>query len=280
MKRSVTSLLLLACFLMASACSQSPQRLLDAANRYHDKKKYPEASILYRKAIAKDKTFAEAYYREGLNLLDQNNPVEASKFLRRAVDLNPNNADAEIKLAEIYLTAYALDPQKFKNLLPEIKDLTGKILKRDPHDFHGIRLQAFIYLADKNMPKAIETFQVANQLRPHSRELVGWLAQTLVADQQFGEAEKLMRDMIAHDKTWGPAYDLLFVQYSKQNKTPAAEQILKDRITNDTQNSLSYINYSNFLLAHQRYPEAEQTMKKLLDDPKACGSPDRLLTGF
>ena len=51
--------------LFSTACTQSPEKLIAAGNRYHDKKKYTEASILYQKAIGKDKTNAEAYYREG-----------------------------------------------------------------------------------------------------------------------------------------------------------------------------------------------------------------------
>jgi len=174
--------------LFASACSQSPQRLVAAGDRYHDKQKYREASILYRKAIAKDKKYAEAYYREALNLLDQKKDADASRFLRRAVDLNPNNTDAEIKLAQIYLNAYALDQKRFANLLPEIKDLSANILRRNPNDYHGVRLQAFLYLAGKDMPNAVETFQRANQLKPYSRDVVGWLAESLAADSQFDRA--------------------------------------------------------------------------------------------
>ncbi|HEX6546831.1 MAG TPA: hypothetical protein VF023_11025, partial [Bryobacteraceae bacterium] len=155
---------LICALLLASGCNQSPQHLVEAANRYHDKKKYQEASILYRKAIAKDKTYADAYYREGLNLLDQKKAIEAARFLRRAVDLNSNNTDAEIKLSEIYLTAYSYDKKKFHTLLPEVKDLTAKILAKDPKDFYGLRLQAFLYLADKDLPKALATFEEANAI--------------------------------------------------------------------------------------------------------------------
>ena len=105
--------------LFSAACSQSPQRLLATANRYHDNKKYKEASILYQKVIAKDKTNAEAYYREGLNLIDSHEGVQAAGYLRRALDLKPDNADAATKLAEIYLTVYASNPQKYTTLLTD-----------------------------------------------------------------------------------------------------------------------------------------------------------------
>lgn len=254
--------------LFASACNQSPQRLVDAANRYHDKKKYQEASILYRKAISKDKTFEEAYYREGLNLLDQKNAIEASKFFRRAVDLNPNNTDAEIRLSEIYLTAYASDPKKFHTLLPEVKELTAKILARDPKDFNGIRLEAFLFLADKNLPKALACFEEANEIRPHSHEVVGWLVQALVADGQWERAEKLAQEMIAHDKTWGPAYDFLFVQYLRRKRPADAENVLKERVANDPASKIGLINYGNYLLQTNRYGQAQAQMQRVLNDPK------------
>jgi tetratricopeptide (TPR) repeat protein len=269
----------LVCALIVSGgCRQSPEHLVDAGNRYHDKKKYQEASILYRKAIAKDKTYADAYYREGLNLLDQKNAIEAARFLRRAVDLNPNNTDAEIKLSEIYLTAYAYDKKKFHTLLPEVKDLTAKILAKNPKDFYGLRLQAFLYLADRNLPKALATFEEANAIKPYSRDVVGWLAQALVANGQWEEAEKLSRDMIAHDKTWGPAYDFLFVQYLDRKRPDEAEAVLKERVANDPSSETALINYSNYLLQTNRYDQAQAEMNRVLNDPKAFPN-GRLLMG-
>jgi tetratricopeptide (TPR) repeat protein len=266
--------------LFATACSQSPQRLVEAGNRYHDKHKYQEASILYRKAIAKDKTYGEAYYREGLNLLEQKNAVESAKFLRRAVDLNPNNSDAEVKLSEIYLTAYAYDQKKFRSLLPEVRDLTAKILQRNPKDFHGVRLQAFLYLTDKDLPKALAAFEEANQLQPYSREVVGWLAQALTANNQFDEAEKVARGMIAHDKSWGPAYDFLFVQYMQRKRTADAEAVLRERVANDPASDVAVINYSNYLLQTNRYNEAEAQMKTVLADPKRFPNGRQLVGDF
>ena len=97
----------LCALLFSAACSQSPEKLLATANRYHQSKKFKEASILYQKVIAKDKTNAEAYYREGLNLLDDHQPFQAVGFLRRAVDLRPDNTDAAVNLsAKIQIDAF------------------------------------------------------------------------------------------------------------------------------------------------------------------------------
>src|SRR5208283_223019 len=268
MKRFV-SLVALAGFLFLAACSQSPQRMIESGNKYHNNKKYKEASILYRKAIAKDKTNAEAYYREGLNMLDQANPGEAAQFLRRAVDLKPDNVDAGGKLAEIYLAAYASNPKKLKTLLPEIKDLTDKVLKYQPNSFEGARLQAFVYLTEQNVPKAVEYFEKALKIKPYSTEVVGWLAQAYASTGRPEEAEKLCRDMIAHDKTWGPSYDFLFLLYSNQKKSAEAEEVLKLRLQNDPTSPLAVKNMANYYLSTNREPQGEAVIKTVLNDPKS-----------
>jgi tetratricopeptide (TPR) repeat protein len=254
--------------LLAAGCSQSPQKLLATANKYHDNKKYEEASILYQKVLIKDKTNAEAYYRQGLNLLDQGKIREAVGYLRRAVDLQPSNADAETKLAEIYLTAYAQDPKRNKSLLPDVRDLDTKILQRDPNSFNGLRLAALLALSDKETDKAIATFEKANKVKPYSRELIGWYAETLIQAGKTAEGIALITDMLAHDKSWGQGYDLLFVQYRRSGELEKAEQVLRDRVASDPANATGIQNLANYQLATGRYDQAETTIKKLLGDKK------------
>src|SRR3982751_2478808 len=267
-------------FLVCTACTQSPEKLIATGNRYHNQKKFKEASILYQKAIAKDKTNAEAYYRQGLNLLDDGNPVEASKYFRRAVDLKPSNIDAEVKLAEIYIGAYASNPAKFKNLLADAKELDNKILQQNPNSFDGTRIQALLYLADNDRDKALESFGKANKIKPHSREMIGWYAQALIGAQRSQEAEALLRDMISHDKTWGPSYDFLYALYSRQNDKAKAENILQERVQNDPSSPVAVQNLSSFLLLANRYDEAEALVKRVVNDKKNFPAGREMLGDF
>lgn len=276
----LSALALLGAILFSAACTQSPQKLISVANKYHQQKKYKEASILYQKAIAKEKTNAEAYYREGLNLLDDRNPGEASKYLRRAIDLKPDNVDAEAKLAEIYLSAYASDPKKFKALVPEIRELTAKILQRQPNSFNGIRLQAFVYLTEQNKEQALQEFAKANQIKPYSRDLVGWYAEALIAAGRTEEAEALLRDMIAHDKTWDPAYDLLFVQYSKNKDAGKAEAILRERAQNEPKSAAAVESLANFLGASNRFAEGEAVLRRAGADRQDFPNGDEMLGDY
>lgn len=260
-------------FLLSTACTQSPENLIATGNRYHDRKKFKEASILYQKAIAKDKTNAEAYYREGLNLIDSayqdpNAYREAVKFLRRAIDLKPENTDAETKLAEIYLAAYASNPKQNKAFLTDIKELDGKILQHDPNSFDGVRIQGMIHLAENDREAALKAFDRANRIRPHSRDLISWYAEALTQAKRGPEAEALVRDMLAADKTWAPGYDFLFLLYSRQNDRAKAESVLRERVKNDPASPVAVQNLANYLLANNRFDEGEAEMKRVLNDKK------------
>jgi tetratricopeptide (TPR) repeat protein len=265
---------------LLTSCRPSPEKLLASANKYHQNKKYKEASILYQKVINKDKKNAEAYYREGLNLLDEGSPVEASQYLRRAIDLKPDNTDAESKLAEIYLTAYLSNQKRFKALLSEIEDLKAKILQQNPNSFSGLRLQALLELADHKTDEALADFQKANKIEPHSRQLVGWYAQALLAAGHPDQAEALVRDMLNHDKAWGPGYDFLFLLYGRNKEPQKQEAVLRERVTNEPTSPVAITNLSDYLLATGRYDEANGLIKRVLDDRKAFPSAREMVGNF
>src|SRR5438309_11464858 len=87
-RQILTCLLLLA---ISASCSRDPNvikaRYLQNGNKYFDKGKFKEASIMYRTAIQKDQKFGEAYYRLALTELKVDQPFAAVQSLRRAVEL-------------------------------------------------------------------------------------------------------------------------------------------------------------------------------------------------
>jgi tetratricopeptide (TPR) repeat protein len=119
MKR-FTFLLILCLFVLAS-CSRDPevaaQKYISNGNKYFDRGKYKEASIMYRRALQKNMRSGEAWYRLGLTNLKigQSGLIgEARRNFLRAVDLDKanKNDDAVAKLADIDLLAYLADPQR------------------------------------------------------------------------------------------------------------------------------------------------------------------------
>jgi tetratricopeptide (TPR) repeat protein len=279
MKQVLAFVAVCALFVLSS-CSQSSEKLLAAGNKYHQAKKYQDASILYQKAIAKNKLNAEAYYREGLNLLDDQKVGEAVSFLRRAVDLQPSNSDAATKLAEIYLTAYQADPKKYQPLLADVKELDSKILAHDATSYSGLRIKAISMFSEGRTDDALPVFEQANKIKPYSRDLVGWYAQALSQAQKSDQALALVNDMLAHDKTWPQGYQFLFMYYGRLGDKEKAEASLRDHAKNDPTNETAVTNYANFLAASKRIPEAEAAMRQILNDKKSFPNGHQIVGDF
>src|SRR5580698_7984153 len=91
------------------SCSSDPnylkQKYLDSGNKYFEKKNLSAASIMYRKAIEKDRKFGPAYYHLALVDIQLQRTSDAYNSLRRAFELlkpgTPDANDATLKLSEI-----------------------------------------------------------------------------------------------------------------------------------------------------------------------------------
>ncbi|MBV8845802.1 MAG: hypothetical protein JO307_23585, partial [Bryobacterales bacterium] len=128
----------------AVSCTRDPkvkaQRYLDNGNKFFSKAKYREASIMYRSALKQDLRFGEAYYRLGLTDLKLAAYGDAVRMLIRAVELQPDNADAAAKLSNLYVLASLQDSQHSAELLKSAKELASKLIAKDPRSFDGHRV--------------------------------------------------------------------------------------------------------------------------------------------
>ena len=86
--------------------------------------------------------------------------------------------------------------------------------------------------------------------------------------------------MIAHDKTWGPSYDFLFLLYSNQKKTAEAEEVLKLRLQNDPTSPLAVKNLASYYLATNREAQGEAVIKTVLNDPKSFPNGREMIGDF
>lgn len=265
--RGLVTLVLL---LGLAACSRDPkvqaQRYVENGNKFFDKGKFKEASIMYRRALQKDLRFGEAYYRLGLTDLRLAAYGDAGRMLRRAVELEPNNTDAITKLADLLLLASRQDNPQSAALRKEVLDLGGRLIQRDPQSYDGHRLRGQVALLKRDFPTAIDELGKANAAKPNQPNLVLSYFQALAANNQLPEADQLARDLIAKEKGYGPIYDLLYLQYARQNKMSDAEQILKLKAANNPQRA----NYQLQLAAHyfltSRRPEMDAVMERLMDE--------------
>ena len=265
--------LLLVALLIGSSCSRDPnvakRKYLESGNRYFDKGKFKEASIMYRSALKKDVRYGEAYYRLGLTHLKLNSIAAAERSLRRAFELLPKGSpemlDTTVKLSDIYLIAYSTDTRRDKVYESTLRDFVSLLPK---NSFDRLRLEAYMAWRNGDVDTALLRFQEAASLKPTDANLALARAQVLIGKNQFEEAEKLIMDLIARDKTNGPAYDVLYAQYLRLNRAADAEKIRKDKADNNP----TVIEYRFQLAAHyfqmNRRDEAARVMDAVVADRK------------
>src|SRR5690348_7313018 len=198
MKRAIL-LCILPLVLVLASCSRDPkvvrQRYVDNGNKYFDRGKYKEASIMYRRALQKDLRFGEAWYRLGLTNLKLGQYGEARRDFSRTTELEPNNVDGFVKLGDIDLAAYLLDPRGNRAALTELKEIIDSLFKKDPKSYDGLRLSGYVELTQRDLKKAIQSFEAADQVKPGQPDLVLSLVQTLFADNQPDAGEKYAKDL-------------------------------------------------------------------------------------
>ncbi len=271
---------LLGLALCIASCSLDPkaqaQRYVNNGNKFFEKAKYKEASIMYRRALQKDMKSGEAYYRLGLTEINLLAFGDAARALRRAIELQPTNTDAINRLAEIFLIASSQDAQHSKDMRMEARELAQKLLQANPNSYEGHRLLGQLALLDKDLPTATNELSTAYKIN-NKTDLALPLFQALALGGRGADAEKLARDVIGRDKTFGQMYDLLYAQYMTTNRIAEGEQLLKQKVeANPTQQ-----NYLLQLVAHyyasKRLDEMDAALQQLTDEKRFPGG--HLLAG-
>jgi len=256
--------------LLLAACSTDPkvqaQRAVDNGNKFYSKARYREAALMYRRALQKDLKSGEAYYRLGLTELKLSAYGNAAHMLRRAVELQPANADAITKLADLYVLSAYSDRQHVAESAKEARELAEKLVQLDPKSYDGHRLLAQLALLEGKPQEAIDQFALANAAKPNTPALVTMYFEALVKNNQFPEAEKLARALIASDKSYSPIYNVLYVQYMRQKNPDAAEELLKLKLANNPTKAAFILDLAQHYYMTSRRADLDVMMQRLNDE--------------
>ncbi|MEQ1945655.1 MAG: tetratricopeptide repeat protein [Bryobacteraceae bacterium] len=264
-------LLLLPFAFLLVACNRDPkaqaQRYVENGNKFFEKAKYKEASIMYRRALQQDLRFGEAYYRLALTQLKLSSYGDAARALRRAVELQPDNADAASKLADIYMIASTQDEAHAEEMKKEARDLADKLLQQHPDSFDGHRLLGQLAFLDHDSKKAVEELQEAYRLKKTSQVSIV-LFQALISSEKPAEALKFGREIITNDKTYAPVYDVMYAQYMREGKTADAEAILNEKIENNSKQPTYLLQLLGHYMANNQQNKVDEVLVRLTDEKK------------
>jgi tetratricopeptide (TPR) repeat protein len=242
MKRCLSAVIVL---ISLTACNRDPNvakvKYVENGNKYFNNGKYKEALIMYRNALKRDLKYGEAYYRAGLAELKLQRWAGAAANLHRAVELQPENLDAHVRLTNLYLNVYLADQRRPKNLLAELKSLSDKLTQRFPKSYDDERLKGYLGIFENNPKTALDHFAKANSIKPDQQDLVLVYMQTLAGTGQPQEAEKLGRDLIEKQPSALSIYDALFLHYIRTKRVPEAERTLQQKVQNNPKVADGYL---------------------------------------
>jgi tetratricopeptide (TPR) repeat protein len=268
MKRVVCVCILVASLAASSGCGVSKQGYLAKGNALFAAGKYDDASLNYRKAIQKDLSFGEAYYRLGLTAikLDQE-PLALEAFLH-AVQLQPGNVDAKERFGDLCLSFYLADRSHPQALYTQIKKISDELISKNGNSYEGLMLKGYLASTDRKLPQAIEFFQKALHVNPSNAGVVTELVTLLMQNGQIKEGQDLAMDLIVRQKTsYGPIYDLLYAFYADNNRGPAAENILQIKVKNNPKNADYIVQLARHYSRLEKPVQMQGALRRLLDDP-------------
>lgn len=266
------SALVIALLLVLGGCNRDPKvvsrKYVENGNKYFQKGKFKEASLLYRQALTKDRLNGDAYYRLAKTDLKLGRSSDAYRSLRRAYELQKDNAEVMTTFGDLCLMGYLGDPKRPKFLLDDVTELSGNLLKKDPKSFSGHRLQGYLALAEGKTNEAFASFKTANSIRPLERDVVIALIQIYDMKDNFPEGEKLARELIAKEPGYRDIYSLMYVAYLRHKRPDDAEAILKESVKNNPKEAYFAIRLASHYASLQKKTEMEAVLQSLLSNPQ------------
>ena len=156
-----SSVLLLAVSILGASCKQDPQqalrKLLASGDAYMAQRRYADAIVQYRNAVARDGSSGEARSKLGNAYLLTQDPRNALRELVRAADLLPKDVGAQVQAGKVLLLI---------GQYPEAKARAVAALDNDPKNVEGLLLLGNSLAGMKDIDGAIEHIEEAIDADP------------------------------------------------------------------------------------------------------------------
>lgn len=134
--------------------------------------------------------------RHNLRTFDLPKVRRGRNSLRRAREIEPEQATIEAALARTYVIEWVLRSGSDKSLLDRAKLHAERAVAIDPTDGTAYRELGRVALFDRDIDQSLRHMKVAAELAPHHADLLADYADTLVHDSNFSAAEEKIDEAI------------------------------------------------------------------------------------
>lgn len=294
------TLLILSVALLLAACGSPEQRAadyLEKAQKLYDEGDFLKARLEAQNAAQLEPKNAKARYLLALIAEEDKQYQQMFGHLTVAVDGDPSNVEARLKLGTLYFLGQAWDDAS--NQVDELMKLApndarvhllkgrvliqkgdqaggiaeiGTALKLDPDNVDAILLQS---AADalENVDKGLASLDVAIQRLPadKSRQLRELRVLMLAQAKRMGEVETSLRDL-SEDFPDEEAYQVQLAQfYTSQGRVDEADKLLKKITELDPKDADKQLGYVQFLASQRDLERAEAALKTFIEQNPDAG---------
>ncbi len=232
---------------LVTSCQNKEERQKAKAEDFYQKGlgllqegKPDEAMLEFKNAKAQDPNHAGVLYQLGLLQLDLGETGEGYGHLIQSAKLDPQNIDARVRVAELYLYQ-SLSDGNFEKVEAELTD----ILELDDNNAKALLLRGRMYAA-----------QAAQAQRDEDEAAMTPKFEAALAD---------IRKSLTQDPNNSEAYLVLGQVLLMQEKTDEAREALENAIAVGPDNIDAYLTLASLAFRQQDLAEAETLYQKVLE---------------
>jgi tetratricopeptide (TPR) repeat protein len=248
--------------LISASCSQSPEQksasLVNSAKAHIQHSDYATAIIDLQNAIKAAPRNAEAYYQMGLALTARGTPENAPYYFKTAADLNPADADAQLKVAEIMIASDQ------KELYAEAERRAQAALKVRPKDAEVLYTLAMAEFRQGNSELAIEHLKRALEIKPgHLKSSMALAVITFEKTHNAESSEETLQKAVTQSGNSAEALIAMGRLFEFMNRSSQAEAQFRQVIGLAPDNETAYLELARLQQSLGRQADAEETLARL-----------------
>jgi len=251
---------------LCDGCSQDPAareaRFLARGKQYLKQKDYDRAVLEFRNATQPKPKDAEPWYQLGVAYLLSQQTGPSVLAFRKALELDPHHAGAQLKLAE--LMAQSRQPAVLEDAVKRLND----VLSAGPDNAEALDALAIAELRLNKPEDAVKHLQEALNKFPGHLKSAAALAVVQFSRHDFAGAEETLKSATAQAPRSADAANALAYLYFLEKKFPLAEAELNRALQIDPANNAALLELGGLQVSAGRIGEADRTYARLASTPK------------
>ena len=265
-RRCFAGVIFLTASVLISGCARTPQekyaRFMQRGKKLLEESNPARAVVEFRSAMQQQPKAVEGYYELALAFLAQDKVADAVVALRKATEVKPGYAPAQLKLAELMVRS------RNEQLLQDAEARVQKILTDNPGDDDALVTLA---AAEAQLGKTGDSEKYLKEVvkrSPDSLRPKIALALVKVTENDLASAEELLR--VAAQQAPGSDDVIVALGHLEagMGKTAEAVAMFQKAIQMDADNTDAWISLGSLQLEGGDAKAAEQSFRRAAESPK------------